>query len=112
MFCVCVRAPAFVCTCVHVLYHNIVHIIRVLLFEYCVHACVYVRASARVCVCSQLMPTVLFVSSVMSVLYYVGVMQMIIKVIAMVMGVTMGTTAPETVSTAASIFLGQVNSSS
>ena len=58
------------------------------------------------------MPTVLFVSSVMSVLYYVGVMQMIIKVIAMVMRVTMGTTAPETVSTAASIFLGQVNSSS
>lgn len=57
----------------------------------------------------QLMPTVIFISSVISVLYYVGIMQKIVNVIAMTMKVTMGTTAAETVVTAASIFLGQVN---
>lgn len=57
----------------------------------------------------QLMPTVIFISSVISVLYYVGIMQKIVNVIALTMKVTMGTTAAETVVTAASIFLGQVN---
>nr|KAG5690182.1 hypothetical protein BaRGS_016573 [Batillaria attramentaria] len=53
----------------------------------------------------QLMPTVIFVSSVISVLYYLGIMQVVVNAIAMVMRLTMGTTAAETVCTAASIFL-------
>ncbi|PVD31673.1 hypothetical protein C0Q70_07091 [Pomacea canaliculata] len=59
----------------------------------------------------KLMPTVIFISSVISVLYYVGIMQKIVNVIAMTMKVTMGTTAAETVVTAASIFLGQPEAS-
>ncbi|XP_070204286.1 solute carrier family 28 member 3-like isoform X2 [Littorina saxatilis] len=59
----------------------------------------------------KLMPTVLFVSSVMSVLYYIGVMHVIINTFAVVLRVSMGTTAPETISTAASIFLGQPEAS-
>ncbi|KAK7474511.1 hypothetical protein BaRGS_00034265, partial [Batillaria attramentaria] len=59
----------------------------------------------------KLMPTVIFVSSVISVLYYLGIMQVVVNAIAMVMRLTMGTTAAETVCTAASIFLGQPEAS-
>ncbi|KAK2894788.1 hypothetical protein QQF64_012265 [Cirrhinus molitorella] len=55
----------------------------------------------------QALPIVIFFSSVMSVLYYLGVMQWIITKISWVMQVTMGTSSTETLSVAGNIFVGQ-----
>lgn len=57
----------------------------------------------------QVMPTVVFFSTVVSVLYHLGVMQFVITKVAWVMQVTMGTTAGESLTTAANIFIGQVS---
>src|SRR5262249_15219855 len=54
----------------------------------------------------SVLPTVIFFSSLMSVLYYVKVMQPIVRGIAWVMQRTMGTTGPETLCGAANVFLG------
>ncbi|XP_076106033.1 solute carrier family 28 member 3-like isoform X2 [Mytilus galloprovincialis] len=59
----------------------------------------------------KLMPTVIFINSVVSVLYHFGLMQMLVEKFAVVMHFTMGTTAAETVCTAASMFLGQPEAS-
>ncbi|XP_041948784.1 sodium/nucleoside cotransporter 2-like isoform X2 [Alosa sapidissima] len=56
----------------------------------------------------QTLPIVIFFSSVMSVLYYLGLMQWLIMKISSVMQVTMGTTATESLSVAGNIFIGQV----
>jgi len=53
------------------------------------------------------LPTVIFFSSIMSVLYHIGVMQKIIKVISKIMQKTMGTSGAETTSISANIFVGQ-----
>ena len=53
------------------------------------------------------LPTVIFFSSIMSVLYHFGVMQKIIKFIANIMQRTMGTSGAETASISANIFVGQ-----
>ncbi|KAG8576410.1 hypothetical protein GDO81_009852 [Engystomops pustulosus] len=55
----------------------------------------------------QALPIVVFFSCVMSVLYYVGLMQYVILKISWLMQVTMGTTATETLSVAGNIFVGQ-----
>ncbi|XP_036400173.1 sodium/nucleoside cotransporter 1 [Megalops cyprinoides] len=55
----------------------------------------------------QALPIVIFFSSVMSVLYYLGVMQWLIVKIAWVMQITMGTSPTETLSVAGNIFVGQ-----
>ncbi|XP_063053594.1 sodium/nucleoside cotransporter 1 [Engraulis encrasicolus] len=55
----------------------------------------------------QALPIVVFFSSVMSVLYYLGIMQWIIMKISFIMQITMGTTATETLSVAGNIFVGQ-----
>ncbi|XP_051898552.1 sodium/nucleoside cotransporter 1 [Pristis pectinata] len=55
----------------------------------------------------QALPIVVFFSSVMSILYYVGAMQWIILKIAWLMQITMGTSATETLSVAGNIFVGQ-----
>ncbi|XP_061138383.1 sodium/nucleoside cotransporter 1 isoform X1 [Syngnathus typhle] len=55
----------------------------------------------------QAMPIVVFFSSVMSVLYYLGLMQWLILKISWVMQVTMGTSPTETLSVAGNIFIGQ-----
>ena len=52
-------------------------------------------------------PTIIFFSSLMSILYHLGVMQRIVSGIAWIMEKTMGTTGPESLSTAANIFVGQ-----
>ncbi|XP_005109972.2 sodium/nucleoside cotransporter 2 [Aplysia californica] len=59
----------------------------------------------------KMMPVMVFLSSVISILYFLGAMQMIINVIAKVMSFTMATTAAETTSTAACLFLGQPEAS-
>ncbi|CAH1780061.1 unnamed protein product [Owenia fusiformis] len=56
----------------------------------------------------KILPVVVFFSSFISILYYVGLMQMVIRKIAFLMQITMGTTAIESLSAAANIFLGQV----
>jgi CNT family concentrative nucleoside transporter len=53
------------------------------------------------------LPTIIFFSSLMTVLYYLKVMQAIVKGMAWVMQRTMGTSGAETLSTAGNVFLGQ-----
>nr|XP_034373464.1 sodium/nucleoside cotransporter 1 isoform X2 [Arvicanthis niloticus] len=55
----------------------------------------------------QVLPIVIFFSCVMSVLYYLGLMQWVILKIAWLMQVTMGTSATETLSVAGNIFVSQ-----
>jgi CNT family concentrative nucleoside transporter len=53
------------------------------------------------------LPTVIFFSSLMSVLYYIGFMQLVVKLFSVVMQWTLGTTGAETLAASANIFLGQ-----
>lgn len=53
------------------------------------------------------LPTIIFFSSLTSVLYYLGIMQWIVRGIAWVMVRTMGTSGAETLSAAGNIFVGQ-----
>ncbi|XP_041034409.1 sodium/nucleoside cotransporter 1 [Carcharodon carcharias] len=55
----------------------------------------------------QALPIIVFFSCVMSILYYIGVMQWLIIKIAWLMQVTMGTSATESLSVAGNIFVGQ-----
>ncbi|MCM2374027.1 NupC/NupG family nucleoside CNT transporter [Aporhodopirellula aestuarii] len=52
------------------------------------------------------LPTVIFFSSLMSVLYYLGVMQRLVGAMAWVMRFTLGTSGPETLAAAANVFVG------
>jgi CNT family concentrative nucleoside transporter len=53
------------------------------------------------------LPTVIFFSAIMTLLYHFGVMQPIIRLIAKVMQKTMGTSGSESMSCSANIFVGQ-----
>lgn len=53
------------------------------------------------------LPTIIFFSSLMAILYYVGVMQKVVAGVAWLMQRTMGTSGSETLSAAANIFVGQ-----
>jgi CNT family concentrative nucleoside transporter len=53
------------------------------------------------------LPTIIFVSAFFAMLYYFGIMQKIIKVVAWLMQRTMGTSGAESTNVAASIFMGQ-----
>lgn len=53
------------------------------------------------------LPTIIFFSSLMTVLYYLKVMQAVVKGMAWVMQRTMGTSGAESLSTAGNVFLGQ-----
>jgi concentrative nucleoside transporter, CNT family len=55
----------------------------------------------------NVLPTIIFFSSLMTVAYYLGVMQKIVKGVAWVMMRTMRTSGAETLSAAGNIFLGQ-----
>ncbi len=55
----------------------------------------------------KVLPTIIFFSCFMSVLYYVGVMQWIVKGMAWIMQRTLRTSGAETLSAAANVFLGQ-----
>ena len=54
------------------------------------------------------MPVVVFVSSIISVLYHVGVMQRVIHVIGWSLQKVMDTTAAESMAAAGNIFVGNV----
>nr|XP_022310289.1 solute carrier family 28 member 3-like isoform X2 [Crassostrea virginica] len=53
------------------------------------------------------LPVIVFFSCAISVLYYVGAMQVVISKIAWVMRVSLGTSAPESLCAAGNIFIGQ-----
>ena len=53
------------------------------------------------------LPTIIFFSSFMAVLYHFGIIQMFVKWIARAMQKTMGTSGSETLSVSANIFVGQ-----
>jgi CNT family concentrative nucleoside transporter len=55
----------------------------------------------------QILPTIIFFSSLMSVLYHLGLMQKIVNIVAKVMAKAMGTSGAESLSAAANIFVGQ-----
>ena len=55
----------------------------------------------------SVLPTIIFFSSLMTVLYYLGIMQKVVKAIAWVMQKTLGTSGAETLSAAGNIFMGQ-----
>ena len=53
------------------------------------------------------LPTIIFVSSFFTVLYYFGVLQFVVKLFARAMMVAMRTSGAETLSAAANVFMGQ-----
>lgn len=59
---------------------------------------------------TQVLPTIIFIASIFAILYYIGVMQMIVRFFAKIMTRTMGASGAESTSTAASIFMGQTES--
>ena len=68
---------------------------------------VFGEESAHHFIAFRVLPTIIFVSSVMSVLYYLGVLQKIILTLAWLMRRTLGTSGSETLVAAANVFLGQ-----
>jgi CNT family concentrative nucleoside transporter len=55
----------------------------------------------------QVLPTIIFFASLMSVLYYLGIMQKVVQGMAWVMAKVMGTSGAESLSCTANIFVGQ-----
>jgi CNT family concentrative nucleoside transporter len=55
----------------------------------------------------QVLPTVIFICALFAVLYYIGVMQLVIKAAAWLMIRLMGVSGAESLNVAASIFMGQ-----
>ena len=55
----------------------------------------------------QVLPTIIFFSSLMSLLYYMGIMQRVVQAMAWVMYRIMGTSGAESLSNTANIFVGQ-----
>jgi concentrative nucleoside transporter, CNT family len=53
------------------------------------------------------LPTIIFISSFFTVLYYYGILQFIVRLMARVMMVAMRTSGAETLSAAANVFMGQ-----
>jgi CNT family concentrative nucleoside transporter len=55
----------------------------------------------------QVLPTIIFVSSLTSVLYYLGILQRVVQAMAWVMSKLMGTSGAESLSNTGNIFVGQ-----
>ena len=55
----------------------------------------------------QVLPTIIFISAFFAVLYYLGVMQLIIRLFARLMQLTLRVSGAESLNVAASIFMGQ-----
>ena len=55
----------------------------------------------------QVLPTIIFVATLTSVLYYLGVLQLVVKGMAWLMAKLMGTSGAESLSNTANIFVGQ-----
>lgn len=55
----------------------------------------------------QVLPTIIFIAAFFGILYYYGIMQMVVKVFARVMTWALGASGAESLNVAASIFMGQ-----
>lgn len=55
----------------------------------------------------QILPTIIFIAALFAILYYLGVMQVIVRLLAVVMNRVMGASGAESLNVAASIFMGQ-----
>ena len=55
----------------------------------------------------QILPTIIFIAALFAILYYIGVMQIIVRLFAVVMNKVMGASGAESLNVAASIFMGQ-----
>jgi CNT family concentrative nucleoside transporter len=55
----------------------------------------------------QILPTIIFIAALFAILYYIGVMQLIVRIFAVVMNKVMGASGAESLNVAASIFMGQ-----
>jgi len=56
---------------------------------------------------TQVLPTIIFIASIFAILYYIGVMQLVVSFFAKIMTRFLGTSGAESTSVAASIFMGQ-----
>ena len=65
------------------------------------------RASGAVYFAFQVLPIIIFIASFFSILYYLGIMQVIVKAMAIGMQKVMGASGAESLNVAASIFMGQ-----
>src|SRR5436189_4519570 len=55
----------------------------------------------------QIMPAIIFVSALFAIMYYLGIMQVVVKALAVAMNKSMGSSGAEGLNVAASIFMGQ-----
>jgi len=55
----------------------------------------------------QVLPAIIFVSALFAIMYYLGIMQVVVKAFAVVMNKVMGASGAESLNVAASIFMGQ-----
>jgi concentrative nucleoside transporter, CNT family len=55
----------------------------------------------------QVLPIIIFIAALFGVLYYLGIMQILVRAMAVVMQKVMGTSGAESMNVAASIFMGQ-----
>src|ERR1051326_3122898 len=55
----------------------------------------------------QVLPIIIFIAAFFGILYYLGVMQIFVRAMAVVMQKVMGTSGAESMNVAASIFMGQ-----
>lgn len=55
----------------------------------------------------QVLPTIIFIAAFFALLYYIGVMQLLVRAFAVVMTKVMGASGAESLDIAASIFMGQ-----
>jgi len=55
----------------------------------------------------QVLPTIIFFSALSSILYYMGLLQVVVKGMAWIMAKTLKLSGPESLSTAGNVFLGQ-----
>ncbi len=55
----------------------------------------------------QVLPAIIFVSALFAIMYYLGIMQLVVKAFAIVMNRVMGASGAESLNVAASIFMGQ-----
>ena len=55
----------------------------------------------------QIAPTIIFIAALFAILYYFGIMQIVVRLFAMVMNRVMGASGAESLNVAASIFMGQ-----
>ena len=55
----------------------------------------------------QILPTIIFIAALFAILYYIGVMQVVVRLFAVVMNRVMGASGAESLNVAASIFMGQ-----